>query len=507
MADYSVSPLDHLVANQEKGYVGLHIEQGVPVLDRDLNLLHDLVAATVRAVVTRYIGNGSPAGADGFGIEALVGPDDPQQDFRISAGPGGVGRCLVGGLEVTIPPEGTTYRQQPGVPGLTAPTAAQPDPRIDTVYVDAFLVEVDSTADTELANALDVGLQTSVRLKPGWVVRVAEGKEVPPAPPGHAHHVLAELARPRGRATISAAEITDRRQRGLTVSDMDRRLRRVETALLPTLVPPQFLPRIGGVDAGVTITGTNFNIGTAVVRFGEVVAHDIEAESPTLISVGVPRGIATEGAPVQVFISVENAAGRVFADSPFTVLPTPAFAAPGAQFTPSSGGVGTPVTIRGQNLNGPGLAVRFGSVTATVVGTSTAREVVAAVPPGLVPAGSTTSTVRISVTTDEGTATSDDDFRVSQALPPPAFATTGPQFTPKIGSAGQSITLRGQNFDAGPVTVRFGSAAAPVVGTPTPTQIVAQVPSALTPAGGSVTLSVTTPGGTTVSTDTFTVTG
>ena len=57
MADFSQSPLDLLLTNQQKGYVGIHIEQGVPILDRDLNLLHDLVAATVRAVITRYIGN------------------------------------------------------------------------------------------------------------------------------------------------------------------------------------------------------------------------------------------------------------------------------------------------------------------------------------------------------------------------------------------------------------------------------------------------------------------
>ena len=63
-----VSPLDLLVASQGKGYVGLHIEQGVPLLDRDLNLLHDLVAASVRSVITRYIGNGIAAGTDGFAI-------------------------------------------------------------------------------------------------------------------------------------------------------------------------------------------------------------------------------------------------------------------------------------------------------------------------------------------------------------------------------------------------------------------------------------------------------
>ncbi|MEI9971362.1 MAG: hypothetical protein WDO73_04500 [Ignavibacteriota bacterium] len=68
MSDYSIPPLDLLTANRQKGYVGLHIQQGVPVLDRDLNLLQDLITATVRSVITRYIGNGAPANADGFGF-------------------------------------------------------------------------------------------------------------------------------------------------------------------------------------------------------------------------------------------------------------------------------------------------------------------------------------------------------------------------------------------------------------------------------------------------------
>ena len=242
MADYSVSPLDLLVASRKKDYVGLHIEQGVPVLDRDLNLLHDLVSATVREIVARYIGNGSPAGADGFGIQALAAPDDPQQNFLISAGTAGPGRCLVGGIEVVTPPNGQKYGAQDGAPPLTTPTTAQPDPRVDTVYLDVFLVEVDSAKDADLGNAVDVGVQTSVRLKPGWMVRVAEGVPVPDPPDGHAFHVLATLSRPRGNPAIAASMITDMRQRGLTVSDMERRLRRLDSAPVTLSLAPMLAP-------------------------------------------------------------------------------------------------------------------------------------------------------------------------------------------------------------------------------------------------------------------------
>ena len=508
MADYSVTPLDLLLASRQKDYVGLHIEQGVPVLDRDLNLLHDLISATVREVVARYIGNGSPAGGDGFGVLALTPPDDPAQNFTISGGSGGPGRCLVGGVEVTIPAGGTTYGDQDGVPALTIPTAAQPDPRNDPVYLDVFLVEVDSTTDPDLANALDVGVQTSVRLKPSWVVRVAEGVAVPVAPPGHAFHVLAELARPRGQATITAAMITDRRQRGLTVSDVERRLRRVETALMPTFVTPAFTPQAGFPGATLAVNGTNFNIGTAVVRFGNVLAARTTVNSPTSISAGVPRGLATEGVAVRVPVSVENAAGRVVAGPLFSVLPAPAFAAPGSQFAPTSGGAGTPVTLHGENFTAGDPSVRFGTLTADIVGTPTARQLVARVPAGLVPAGSTSVTVKVEVTSgDAGPAVSDDDFTVTQAALPPAFPATGAQFTPQAGAPGDEVRLIGQNFDVAPATVAFGTVPATVLGTPTATQIRVQVPTGITPAGTSqaVSISVTTPGGTAVSTRQYTV--
>src|ERR1035441_1658807 len=78
MSDYSTSPQEVLLANQQKGYVGLHIEQGVPLLDRDLNLLHDLISATIRSLIANYVGNGVAAGTDGFAIQPLVSPANTQ---------------------------------------------------------------------------------------------------------------------------------------------------------------------------------------------------------------------------------------------------------------------------------------------------------------------------------------------------------------------------------------------------------------------------------------------
>ncbi len=510
MADFSQSPLDLLLANRQKGYVGIHIEQGVPVLDRDLNLLHDLVAATVRAVVARYIGDGAAAGADGFAVQARPAGQN-SQDFAVAAASGGgPGSALVGGVEAVIPAP-ITYAGQTGVPALTTPSAAQPDPRLDTVYLDVSLTEVDGTVDADLTNSQDVGVQTSVRLKPGFVVRVAEGVPVPAPGPGHSFYPLAQLARPRGQDTIGAAMITDLRQRRLTVSDLERRLSLVEkTLLLPTFsVPPapQFVPKSGVINQAITLFGTNFTVGAVSVRFGTIAAAIVGTPTANQIVARVPGGLTPAGTPVQVKVTVTNAGGTVVSDDGFTAQVSPVFADPGGQFGPTHGTPGAQVTISGFNFNVSGLQVQFAGTAATVVGTPTATQIVAQVPAGLVPAGATTADVKITVATNAGSVVSDDTFRAELSTPAPVFSPP-PQFIPKIGSAGQTVTLNGQNFNFAPVSVKFDTFAATIVGSPSATQIAAQVPAGVTPPGTSkqVKITVTTAGGSVTSTDNFTVT-
>ena len=82
-----------------------------------------------------------------------------------------------------------------------------------------------------------------------------------------------------------------------------------------------------------------------------------------------------------------------------------------------------------------------------------------------------------------------------------------PQFLPKSGVINQNIALNGSNFDVGAVEVRFGDKLAKIVGAASTTQVVAQVPSGLTPAGTPVAVNVTVknPGGSDISVDKFTV--
>ena len=401
MANFSKPPQDTLLSNLERGYVGLHVEQGVPVLDRDLNLLGDLIAASVRRVVARYIGDGVAAGRDGFRIAGVAGDND----FRILAGVGdGRGSCLAGGLEATIEAP-MLYSDQDGVPALATPDSTQPDPRFDAVYLDVFLTQVEGADDAELLNPDDLGLQTSVRLKPAWRVRVAEGVPVPDPEPGHVHTELARLRRDRGEPRIS--DITDLRRTGLNLATVERRLALLEeVSLIPTFAasPSQFSPKLGETGTPVKLFGNNFNVGTPQVLFGAVAATVVGSPSATEIETAVPA--APEG---PVAITVITGGGSVASDDQFVVLPStpagdpPAFDPAPNEFSPKLGTANTPVTLFGRDFGGAGLIVTFGGATAAV-DSVTATQIVARVPGGL------SGQVAIAVTTDFGSVTADDSF-------------------------------------------------------------------------------------------------
>jgi hypothetical protein len=404
MSDFSRSPLDLLIASQQKGYVGLHIEQGVPLLDRDLNLLHDLITATVRSVIARYIGNGIAAGADGFAIRELPAPAN-ELDFQIGAGAAGPGTCLVDGIEVTIAVD-MNYTAQPGVPALTVPSAAQPDPRTDIVYLDVSFIEVDGSSDPDLNNSLDVGMQTSVRLKPTFAVLVSEGIPLPDSAPGHHLYPLARLLRPRGARQIQAQMITDLRQTRLNLAQVENRLGALEKLLLPAFNPSpnQFNPKFGQPGASVTLLGKNLDVGTVSVRFGATSASIVGTPGATQVVAAVPAM-----APGPVRISIQTGAGAIVSDDSFTVLPLPApvFDPSPNQFNPKFGPANTNVTLNGSNFNVGAVSVRFGATAAALVGTPTATRIVAAVP--VMPGGA----VKISVRTGGGQVISTDDFTVT----------------------------------------------------------------------------------------------
>src|SRR6266511_962048 len=145
-------------------------------------------------------------------------------------------------------------------------------------------------------------------------------------------------------------------------------------------------------------------------------------------------------------------------------------------FSPSSGPVGTSVTINGTNLTGA-TWVKFNGMMATIT-SNTATQIVTEVPTGA-------TTGPITAKTTGGTATSPTSFTVTPTAAPPTISS----FSPKSGPVGTAVQING--VSASPVTVNSQG-----------TRIDTKVPTGATT--GKIT--VTTPGGTDTSKASFTVT-
>jgi IPT/TIG domain-containing protein len=317
MGNFSKTPSDVLQASLKKNYVGVSIEQGVPVLDRDLNLLQDLILTTVRSVISRFIGDGVAVGSNGFAIQALANPL-LFNNFRILAG-----SALVNGIDVLNDAD-LNYGDQPGVPPLTTPPAA-PLTRTDSVFLDISQAEVSGAQDPELLNSGDVGLQTSVRQKVVWVVRVAENATSPPSPaPGHTHFPLARLVRTAGNQQIQAGMITDLRKQIFSLQQLDDRIRTVGG---PTFAasPNQFSPKTGAAGTNITVFGKNLTLGGLKVRFDSVNspgsfgnASIISGPTDTQVVVAVPSMPGLTPGPFK--ITVETIFGTKTSDDTFNAL-------------------------------------------------------------------------------------------------------------------------------------------------------------------------------------------
>jgi microcystin-dependent protein len=188
-----------------KHYVGVRLQQGVPIVDADWNELEDIRKYELQAFLKWFVGNGIPKGNDGFHIRPADGQDN---DFVIKAG-----RCLVEGWDV-INEIDINYTAQHL--SLTTPTSD----RTDIVYLDVWEREVNAVEDPYLVNPA-IGIETCVRLKREWVVRVAEGAELPNPPEGHFFYTLASLKRSEGQSKIKDDDISDQRRTGLSILSQD----------------------------------------------------------------------------------------------------------------------------------------------------------------------------------------------------------------------------------------------------------------------------------------------
>jgi len=177
----------------------------------------------------------------------------------------------------------------------------------------------------------------------------------------------------------------------------------------------------------------------------------------------------------------------LFAVTPTSTSPPPTPTI--SSFAPTSGAVGTTVSIVGTGFTGAGK-VTFNGVMATTFSVASDTAISATVPSGA-------TTGPIAVTTSGGTGTSTVAFTVTTT--PPAAPTIS-SFTPTSGPVGTKVSIAGTHFTgAGKVT--FNGVTAPTFSVASDASISATVPSG----AGTGPITVTTPAGTATSSRSFRV--
>jgi hypothetical protein len=232
-------------------------------------------------------------------------------------------------------------------------------------------------------------------------------------------------------------------------------------------------------------SGLNPFYGTsAATPHAGAIAALLKAKNPSLTTSEVRIALTTGVLDIEAAgIDRDSGAGLLMAD---LVLQAAGTAQPPTitGFSPTTGPVGTGVTISGTKFTGA-TAVTFNGVSATFT-VNSSTNISATVPSGA-------ATGLIAVTTPDGTATSAASFTVTAG---PAI--TG--FTPASGNIGTTVTITGANF-TGTTDVSFGGVSASFV-VNSSGQITATVPA------GAVTgkILVTGPSGAGESAGFFTVT-
>ncbi|MEI7771789.1 MAG: IPT/TIG domain-containing protein, partial [Chloroflexales bacterium] len=432
--------------NRIKHYVSVRLQQGVPLVDADWNEMEDIRRFELQAFLKWYVGDGVPYGDDGFRISIVY----DRADFYISTG-----RCLVGGWDVMNDglverqTDGTwvatterypiQYNQQRlvkevdlwqawGVARMDKFTTPPTDtPRLDLVYLDTWEREVNDREDPDLVNPA-ISIPTCVRLKREWVVRVAPivdanltdfavqaesflqelRDQSDPQYQGHAYYCLARIEWDGNSDPV----FVDLRRTGISLIDLERRIRVLERRVLAPAFAPQnqFTPREAHPETPVTIAGSNFDIPGLRVLFGTVVAEVIGTPSATQIIAKVPPTLPLGNA---IKITVTTDGGSIVSDESFTMKwLAPTFS--GSQFTPSEGLVGATITLTGSNFNAPGLVVKFAGTLAQIAPNTTpsATQIQVTVP-NLPPSDPVIADPTITVETVGGRVMSTARFKVT----------------------------------------------------------------------------------------------
>lgn len=248
-----------------KSYIGIRLQQGVPLLDRDWNELEDIRRYVERTLREQYVGEGVPDGS-GFAVTA---PTVPAPDDLVI----GAGRCSVAGFDVWNQHDEVLFSSQGD--GVPLPAALPDATDVVTIYLEPDVVRVDSTGDPSLSNSQDINLETCVRDRLVWAVRAVRQPGV--APTGS--YVLAEVTRPAGTTQVTSDMIRDRRRTLLNLAQAIDRIDRAEeqlTALAEALTKAQLDIEAMKQDLGRLFWDVTLETQTTWMYFGgktSVVAH------------------------------------------------------------------------------------------------------------------------------------------------------------------------------------------------------------------------------------------
>lgn len=228
--------------NPEKRYVGVRLQQGVPLLDMDWNEQEDIVRENIRSLMAHYIGDG----VEGSLVFKIMPTSTPSADFLIGGSGGayhGAGRALVAGWEV-FNPASLRFLEQGS---SRAPMTDGPEESLVPVSFpivlpkpasgsEQYLVYLDvweryeypgpppqgETAPPTWSHMVldELGLESCLRHKREWAVMISPDENLPASTKGHARMALALLTRHANRNTVEADDIIDLRQTELTLAPL-----------------------------------------------------------------------------------------------------------------------------------------------------------------------------------------------------------------------------------------------------------------------------------------------
>jgi hypothetical protein len=230
-----------------------------------------------------------------------------------------------------------------------------------------------------------------------------------------------------------------------------------------------------GPDAGgntVLVKGMHFE-KTTQVDFGGVASRSFTVLNDNTLSAVAPPGSGT----VDVTVSAGDNPSPSVSDDQYTYLPPPTI----SSISPTSGPVGTLVTINGDHL-ASATTVRFGDTAATSFTIVDDRTITAVAPPG---ADSVTVTLTVTNTGGTSAPSTNDTF---------TYSPTVTSLSPTSGLPGTLVTIHGTSLAAA-TSVCFGTdcvASWTVVDDQTITVAVPMSPLE----GSTIDITVTTPGGT-----------